>query len=81
MLTAIRTARDSYVVEVGCLRFQDADLAGRKNRVHVVAGRVSDDWTGNVVMRGLAGCRPGSSDRVSHPLPSETIIVGALHTD
>jgi len=81
MPAAIRTAGHNYVIEVSCLRLQDANLAGGENRIDVVAEGVGNDWTGDVVKCGLSGPRPSASDCIAHPRPRETVIIGALHTD
>src|SRR5262249_7218839 len=81
MLAAIRAVRDKYVVKIGRLRLQDARLAGRKDRIRVMANRIRDDWPRDVVKCSASSRRPGTGNRIAHSGPRETVIIGALHPD
>ena len=81
MLAAIRAARNKDVIEVLRLGLQNADLAGRKNLVHIVAGWVRYNWPGDVVKSGLCGRRSRPGDGITHPGPCEAVIIRALDTD
>src|SRR6184192_3933303 len=81
MHPGIRTAGHKCVAIVGRLSFEDPDLAGGEDLIHIMAYRIGNDGPGDVVKCGASRGRPGTGDRIAHSGPRKAIILGTLHTD
>src|SRR5437867_13322198 len=81
MHPGIRTAGHKCVAIVGRLSFEDPDLAGGEDLIHIMAYRIGNVGPGDVGKCGASRGRPGTGDRIAHSGPRKAIILGTLHTD